>query len=111
MQRRHFATGLALTCLAAPFAQNSWANSPAPWADIERRVAGRLGVAVLDTATGRVEGHRLDERFPMCSTFKWMAAALVLRRVDLGEEDLQRRIRFGRDVLVSHSPVAETRVG
>jgi beta-lactamase class A len=110
MQRRHFTASVAFTCLTAPFTRNSWASDPAPWADIERQAAGRLGVAVLDTATGRVDGHRLDERFPMCSTFKWMAAALVLRRVDLGEEDLQRRIRFGRDALVSHSPVAETRV-
>src|SRR5688572_94599 len=109
MHRRHFTTGIALGCLAAPFTQNSWATQPKKtiWSDIERDVDGRLGVAVLDTATGRVDGHRLDERFPMCSTFKWMAAALVLRRADLGEEDLQRRIRFGRDALISHSPVAE----
>ena len=110
MKRRDLVTRLALTCLASPFTQNSWAASTTAWADIEHEAAGRLGVAVLDTGTGRVEGHRLDERFPMCSTFKWLAAALVLRRVDLGQDSLQRRIRFGRDVLVSHSPVVETRL-
>lgn len=110
MQRRHFTARLALAGLAAPFTRNAGAMPSGAWADIERQAAGRLGIAVLDTGTGRIEGHRLDERFPMCSTFKWLAAALVLRRVDLGQESLQRRIRFGREALIRHSPVAETRV-
>ena len=77
------------------------------WPEIERSVGGRLGVAVLDTGDGRLHGHRLDERFPMCSTFKWLAAACVLNRVDAGQEQLDRRIRFGREALVSYAPVAE----
>lgn len=81
------------------------------WQDIEATAAGRLGVAVLDTATGSMQGHRLDERFPMCSTFKWLAAALVLHRVDTGQEQLDRRIRFGREVLLPHSPVTQQHAG
>jgi beta-lactamase class A len=77
------------------------------WREIERSAGGRLGVAVLDMADGRLHGHRLDERFPMCSTFKWLAAACVLNRVDAGQERLDRRIRFGREALVSYAPVAE----
>jgi len=38
--------------------------------DLERKSGGRLGVCILDTATGRRLGHRMDERFAMCSTFK-----------------------------------------
>lgn len=82
-----------------------------PWKAIEAASGGRLGVAVLHTADGRVEGQRLDERFPMCSTFKWLAAARVLARVDAGEESLDRRIAYGRDVLLPHSPVTEKHVG
>lgn len=81
------------------------------WQGIESAAAGRLGVAVLDTASGSVQGHRLDERFPMCSTFKWLAAALVLHRVDAGQEQLDRRIRFGREVLLPHSPVTQQHAG
>ncbi|MCJ0762438.1 class A beta-lactamase [Variovorax terrae] len=81
------------------------------WQAIEAGAAGRLGVAVLDTASGRLEGHRLDERFPMCSTFKWLAAACVLQRVDAGQERLDRRIRYGREVLLSHSPVTAQHTG
>jgi beta-lactamase class A len=114
MQRRQFNAGLALaisSALPAARAAGAATAAIAPWAAIESGVGGRLGVAVLDTGTGSIQGHRLDERFPMCSTFKWLAASLVLRRVDLGEERLDRRIRFGARDLVSYSPVSEKHVG
>src|SRR5260370_17643602 len=47
-------------------------------ADLERRNGGRLGVAALDTASGRQAGHRRDERFPLCSTFQILAPAPAL---------------------------------
>ena len=75
------------------------------------RVAGRLGVAVLDTATGDLAGHRLDERFPMCSTFKVLAAALVLARVDAGQERLDRRLVVARESLLEWAPVTSQHVG
>ena len=85
--------------------------------DLERRHGGRLGVAILDLATGVRMEHRANERFPMCSTFKFLAAAFVLARVDRGEERLDRRITFTKADLVTRagrvawSPVTETRVG
>jgi beta-lactamase class A len=45
-------------------------------AALEGQSGGRLGVAVLQTGSGGLLGHRADERFPMCSTFKLLAAAL-----------------------------------
>lgn len=74
---------------------------------IEADVQGRLGVCVIDTASGRSHGYRADERFPICSTFKWLASALVLHRVDAGMERLDRRIRYGREALVPYAPVTE----
>jgi beta-lactamase class A len=47
----------------------------------------------------------------MCSTFKWLAAAHVLQRVDAGQERLERRIRYGEEVLKPHSPVTSRHVG
>ncbi len=61
-------------------------------ARIADQSGGRLGVAVLDTASGARAGHRAAERFPMCSTFKLLAAAAVLHRVDPGAEQLERRV-------------------
>lgn len=79
-------------------------------AALEARSGGRLGVAVLDTADGKAFNHRGDERFPMCSTFKALAAGFVLKRVDQGQEHLDRRITYGKSVLLSHSPVTEKHV-
>jgi beta-lactamase class A len=73
-------------------------------ATIETRVAGRLGVSILDTESGFSAGHRENERFPMCSTFKALAAAAVLERVDQRLDDLSRRIVFSREDLVPYSP-------
>ncbi|WP_414675526.1 class A beta-lactamase [Lentzea sp.] len=48
--------------------------------ELERQHNARLGVFATDTGTGRTVLHRADELFPMCSTFKTIAAAAVLRR-------------------------------
>lgn len=113
MKRRdfHFRLAAAAAATALPgCAQSLQAPAPeSPWGAIESLSGGRLGVAVLQ-ADGRIEGHRLDERFPMCSTFKWLAAAHVLQRVDRGLERLDRRIRYGREVLLPHSPITEKNV-
>ena len=78
---------------------------------LERAHGGRLGVAILDAASGRRINHRGEERFAMCSTFKFLAAGLVLARVDRGEEQLDRRIVFSKRNLVHYSPITETHVG
>jgi len=74
---------------------------------VEDKVKGRLGVAVLDTGADRRFGYREDERFPMCSTFKLMAAAAILNRVEQKQETLERRVHFSRSDLVTYSPVTE----
>lgn len=93
----------------------AWAASSdgaaAKLAELERKSGGRLGVSILDTGTGRRFTHRGDERFLMCSTFKWLAAAAVLARVDRGVEQLDRRVVFGKDVLLEYAPVTRHHVG
>ena len=79
--------------------------------ELERRNGGRLGVAMLDTASGRRVAYRGDERFPMCSTFKFLATALMLARVDRGEERLDRRIVFSERDLVTYSPATSEHAG
>ena len=78
---------------------------------LERAHGGRLGVAILDVDSGRRVNHRGEQRFALCSTFKLLAAALVLARVDRGEEQLGRRIVYDGDALVTYSPVTELHVG
>lgn len=80
-------------------------------AALEARHGGRIGVAILNLATGARLGHRTEERFLMCSTFKALLAGHILARVDRGEETLDRRIVVKKADLVDWSPVVEKRVG
>jgi beta-lactamase class A len=78
---------------------------------IEAESGGRLGVAVRYIGARCFVGHRSDERFPMCSTFKLLAAAAVLKRVEKGEETLDRRVKIAASDIVVNSAVTKDRVG
>ena len=84
---------------------------PVTFAQLEQSNGGRLGVAVLDTATGERSGYRADERFPMCSTFKFLLAAAVLQRVDRHQETLDRTITIPPKPLLFNSPLTELHAG
>jgi beta-lactamase class A len=79
--------------------------------ELEKKSGGRLGVAILDTASGASGGHRDDERFPMCSTHKLLSAGAVLMRVDQGKEHLDRKLHFTQQDLIAYSPVTQSHVG
>jgi beta-lactamase class A len=78
---------------------------------IERESEGRLGVAMLDTQSHEQAGHHAEDRFPMCSTFKMLAAAAVLARDDAGKESLDRRITFKATDVVVNSPITKDHTG
>ena len=78
-----------------------------PFATLERKFGGRLGVSILNTGTGARLDHRADERFPLCSTFKLLAVSLLLTRVDRGQDRLDHRVHLTKDNLISNSPVTE----
>ena len=78
---------------------------------LEAEARGRLGVHILDTANGATYGYRADERFQTLSSFKFLASALVLHRVDRGLESLDRRIPITPADIITWSPVTEKHVG
>lgn len=98
------------TLLAAatlPFIPSAFAmRAPSPFQKIEQRWGGRLGVAAIDTANGAVAGHRQDERFPFCSTFKTIVAAAVLARSVTEPGFLEQRLRYTEADIKPHSPVS-----
>ncbi|HTA88621.1 MAG TPA: class A beta-lactamase [Polyangiaceae bacterium] len=94
---------------AAP-AGVSVSNSTAKLARLERAIGGRLGVAVLDTATGQRLEYRGAERFAMCSTFKLVLVGAVLARVDAGAEQLERRVAYDESALLEYAPVSSAHV-
>lgn len=111
---------LAASMLVAPaLAGLSGPASAAVNGDIESRLAalegrhaGRICVKIVNLGTGRTAAHRADETILMCSTFKAILAARVLKAVDDKADALDARIRFTKkDVTTAWSPVTEKCVG
>jgi beta-lactamase class A len=98
-----FAVGL-LTAGCPPKAADSFKA-------LENRIGGHIGIAAFDSNTGRRIDYRADDRFPMCSTFKLLAAAAVLKRVDQGKEKLDRFVTYTKADLLEYAPVTRRHVG
>ncbi|MEO8672920.1 MAG: class A beta-lactamase [Tahibacter sp.] len=79
------------------------------WADqlqaLEKASGGRLGVHAFDSATQRSIAWRAEERFGMCSTFKLLLVAAVLREADARRLALDRVLHYTQKDMVSHAPV------
>nr|WP_245614324.1 class A beta-lactamase [Actinokineospora inagensis] len=71
-------------------------------AELEAAHGARLGVWGRNTRTGRTVEYRAGERFPMCSTFKTVAAGAVLRD---RFSPLDRVIHYPPSDLVPNSPI------
>ena len=118
LQRRQFLAGTACLAaaspirgLAAPTAEYGGSRLRGAVAALEKRSGGRLGVALLDTGARRHFGWRADERFPFCSTFKFLLAAAILARIDRGAERLDRRLPVPSGTLLGNSPFTQRRAG
>jgi beta-lactamase class A len=98
---------LASACTASRVVPDRASGSVA---EIEAAVGGRVGVCALDTGNGRQLAHRADERFPMCSTFKWVLAAAILARVDHGQLSPEERVSYGSADLLEYAPIARAHV-
>lgn len=79
--------------------------------EVEQRLNARLGLAVHDMETTRRWEYQSNERFPLTSTFKTLACATLLDKVDSEEEKLGRVVTFDETDLVAYSPVTEKYAG
>jgi beta-lactamase class A len=77
---------------------------------IEESLGGRLGVAILDTGDGRRLEYHASDRFPLCSTFKFLAAGAILQKADKKELDLNRQISYGPIDLLDWAPITKKHV-
>ncbi|MGL5849478.1 MAG: serine hydrolase, partial [Phycicoccus sp.] len=73
--------------------------------ELERRYATRIGVSARRLDVDAALAHRIDDRQPMCSTFKALAAAILLRR----GVDLDRVVRYSDRDVVEYSPITGMR--
>ena len=118
--RRNFISGLAVV-LTAPITLGAMAKAatrPTKFDGvlpkirrIEAKSGGRLGVACRIAGTSTHFGYRENELFPMCSTFKALAVALILHRVDGSIEQLDRSIDVPHDAIIANSPTTKKFAG
>jgi beta-lactamase class A len=106
--RRNFLIGSA--CALACATGAAGADVQAPIDALERELGGRIGLAALDTRDGKRLAHRADERFALCSTFKWTLGAAVLARREHEPAILAQRVSYSAKDLVHYSPVTEVHV-
>lgn len=105
--RRHFYLGALSLVVAGCRGAPTQSRASLALAEIERASGGRLGVFAIDTGTGKELWHRPDERFSMCSTFKWVLVAAVLEQIARGALSFEQRVSFGEPDLLEYAPVAQ----
>src|SRR4051812_26342470 len=80
------------------------------FAELEARTGGRIGVAAVGGSRDKRVEYHAEERFLMCSTFKVLAVAAVLKRVDENKEKLDRFVTYGEAQLLEYAPVTRAHV-
>lgn len=76
-------------------------------AELEKSTGGRLGVVLINTADNSQIVYRGDERFPMCSTSKVMAASAILKQSETQTGLLNQRVEIKKSDLVNYNPITE----
>ena len=97
----------ALLLLLAASTPGSTSDFASRTLSVEQRTGGRIGVAAVDTGSGKRFDYRSEERFPMCSTFKLLAAAAVLKQVDGRQEKLDRFVSYDAKDILEYAPVTK----
>lgn len=71
---------------------------------IEQQYHGRVGVSAINMATQQRFDYRANERFPMCSTYKWVVSALVLSHIQENPALAEKHIYYKKAELVGYPP-------
>lgn len=74
---------------------------------LESSYGSRIGLWFYDSKTKKVISHRAKERFPMCSTFKLMLCAAILKKSEKNSSFLEKKVKYSKKDLVTYSPVTK----
>ncbi|MGC7948739.1 class A beta-lactamase Bla1 [Bacillus sp. II_CA] len=78
------------------------------FSQLEKKFDARLGVYAIDTGTNQTIAYRPNERFAFASTYKALAAGVLLQQNSI--DTLNEVIKFTKEDLVDYSPVTEKHV-
>jgi beta-lactamase class A len=93
-----------------PLDQSTGGRIAAELRILEAASGGTLGVAFVDTGSGRIATHNGDAVFPHCSSFKLSLAAMLLAQDEAEITDADEQMRWSREDLMSVSPFTTRRV-
>ncbi|MFD5075380.1 class A beta-lactamase [Streptomyces sp. NPDC058371] len=96
-RRALLTTGAAATLALAAgpaYADTRDRDTRARLRELEEQHGARVGAFAHNLATGATARYRASELFPMCSAFKTLAVAAVLRDLDRHGETLAKRIHY-----------------
>ena len=83
-------------------------NTDEKFAQLENEFDASIGVYAIDTGTNQTIEYRPDEHFAFASTYKALAAAILLQQNSL--EDLKEVITYTKEDLAPYSPITEKHV-
>ncbi|HVZ29435.1 MAG TPA: serine hydrolase, partial [Asticcacaulis sp.] len=78
------------------------AQFAAAMVDLEKRHGGRIGVSAV-SGSERLNINS-DQRFAMCSTFKWVLVTAVLQQVDQARIELSQGVPYTQKDLLPFAP-------
>ncbi|MCY9844585.1 class A beta-lactamase [Vibrio caribbeanicus] len=79
--------------------------------ELEQKIEGQIGVAVIDTQSSTEWSYHGDDRFPMMSTFKTLACANVLYDVEKNKLNMSQKITVTKAGLINWNPITQHFVG
>jgi beta-lactamase class A len=105
-----YLTALVFGLLVTPLCIAKAETGAQEFSNLEKRTGGRIGIVAIDVAQNKRVEYRSQERFLLCSTFKVLAVAAVLKRVDEKKEKLDRFVPYGEAQLLEYAPVTRAHV-
>ncbi|MBL7637843.1 class A beta-lactamase [Atlantibacter hermannii] len=73
----------------------------------EKQLNAHIGMAVVNAQGESVFGYRQDERFPLTSTFKTLACAALLERLQKDGGSLDQQVTIQPDELLDYAPITK----
>ncbi len=95
---------------AAIHSSESPTSLQAQLASLEAVSGGRIGLSAVNTANGKQFQYRATERFPLCSTSKFMVAAAILKRSMSDRQLLEQKIAYSNQDLITYSPITQKKL-
>ena len=80
------------------------------FASIEKRIGGRLGIALVDREGNLISSHRGNERFAMCSTFKAPLASALFAANARGDVDMDAKFNLKPKDSIPYMPFVQKRL-